>query len=189
MNTQQSSTLLRPFVSRALISLVILLCAAGPVWNKANGIGAESEPAPARTADEALKSAPDFNLKDLSGKTVKLSDFKGKVVVLNFWATWCGPCRAEIPALIKARNQYHDKGVEIIGISLDDDGSESVAAFAKQFKINYPIVIGTLKDVNNYGSFDSIPTTFVVDREGKIRSSHLGMVSFGDVENAVKPLL
>lgn len=189
MNTQQSSTLLRPFVSRALISLVILLCATGPVWNKAYGIEAEPEPALARTADGALKSAPDFNLKDLSGKTVKLSDFKGKVVVLNFWATWCGPCRAEIPALIKARNQYHDKGVEIIGISLDDDGSESVAAFAKQFKINYPIVIGTLKDVNNYGSFDSIPTTFVVDREGKIRSSHLGMVSFGDVENAVKPLL
>lgn len=144
---------------------------------------------PLPTDDTALKSAPDFNLKDVSGKTVRLADFKGKVLVVNFWATWCGPCRAEIPSLIKLRNLYHDRGLEIIGISLDEDGPEPVAGFAKQFKINYPIVIGSLTDVNAYGPFDSIPTTFIVDRQGKIRSTHLGMVSYGEIEGDIKTLL
>ena len=109
--------------------------------------------------------------------------------MINFWATWCGPCRAEIPAFIRLRERYRDRGLEIIGVSLDEEPDETVSEFARQLHISYPVAIATLDDVQGYGPIDQIPTTFIVDRQGRIDSRRLGMMSFERIESAIKPLL
>jgi peroxiredoxin len=121
--------------------------------------------------------ASDFTVKDLKGREISLSNYSGKVVFLNFWATWCGPCKAEIPDLIEAYKQYKDKGMEIIGISLDRISPKSVLKFAEKYKINYPIIMGTEKILNDYDPGPYIPTTIIVDQEGKIRHRHIGYMS------------
>lgn len=168
------------------IGVCVTLVVAITILSVVTGAGKESVIEPATSATPL---AQDFDLKDLSGKRVKLSDYKGKVVAVNFWATWCGPCRAEIPDFIKLREQYNSRGLEIIGISLDRGGPQAVANFAERFKINYPVVMGDQKTVDAYGPINAIPTTFVVDRQGRIHSRHLGLVSFNKIENTIKPLL
>ena len=121
--------------------------------------------------------APDFTVKDLKGREISLSNYSGKVVFLNFWATWCGPCKAEIPDLIQAYKQYKDKGMEIIGISVDRISPKSVLKFAEKYKINYPIIMGTEKILNDYDPGPYIPTTIIVDQEGKIRHRHIGYMN------------
>ncbi|HXG91423.1 MAG TPA: redoxin domain-containing protein [Blastocatellia bacterium] len=181
---------------RIVLALSVLAIAAGIVFVTLNRGKAASNrnastvrAASSDGADTARTTAPGFALKDLSGKEVRLSDYKGKVVIVNFWATWCGPCRAEIPSFVRLRNQYYDQGLEIIGISLDEDGPGAVAGFVKQLKINYPIVMGTMETVEAYGPMDAIPTTFIIDRQGQVRSRHLGMMSFSEIEDAIKGLL
>jgi len=121
-----------------------------------------------------FKPAPDFELLDVNGKKVRLSDFKGKVIILNFWATWCPPCRAEIPGFIELYKKYKDKGVEIIGISLDEGGVRDVFPFMKEFGINYQVLIGNYKVTQDYGGIRGIPTTFVIDKKGNIRAKYVG---------------
>lgn len=135
------------------------------------------------------EQAPELDLKGLNGNRVRLSDYAGKVVVINFWATWCAPCRAEIPAFVRLRAQYHDKGLEIIGVSLDEEADDTVNDFARRFNINYPVAIATLDEVMKYGPIEQIPTTFIVDRQGRIVSRRLGMMSFDKIEKAIQPLL
>ncbi len=118
--------------------------------------------------------APDFTVKDLKGREISLSDYSGKVVFLNFWATWCGPCKAEIPDFIEAYKQYKDKGMEIIGISVDTISQKSVLKFVEKYKINYPVIMGTDKIQRDYEPGPYVPTTIIVDREGKIRHRHIG---------------
>ncbi len=118
--------------------------------------------------------APAWKLQDLDGKTVQLSDFKGKVVVLDFWATWCPPCRAEIPDFIALQNQYRDKGLVVVGVSLDQGGPGVVSSFAKSQGMNYPVVMGTDDVAALYGDIQAIPTTFVIDRSGKVVAKHEG---------------
>jgi len=122
-----------------------------------------------------LTIAPDFTLQDINGNEVTLSDFKGKVVVLNFWATWCPPCRKEIPVFIELYKKYKDEGLVIIGISLDREGKRVLIPFVKKFGINYPVLIGTKKVVDAYGGIRGIPTTFIIDKKGKIRKKHIGL--------------
>lgn len=135
------------------------------------------------------QAAPSWELKDLEGKAVKLSDFKGKVVLLNFWATWCSPCRDEIPALVALQNQYKAKGLVVIGVALDQKGPAPVKAFVQRMKINYPVVMGDEKTVTEYGGVQAIPTTFYIDREGNIVSAHRGGADAAMFEAAIKPLL
>ncbi len=133
--------------------------------------------------------APDWQLKDPEGKSVKLSDFKGKVVVLNFWATWCPPCRREIPDFIALQKQYADKGLVIIGVSMDEGGAEVVKPFAKKMGINYPIVLGDQKTAAAYGGIQVVPTTFVIDKTGKIAAQHEGGADRTTFEAEIKKLL
>ncbi|MBI4417688.1 MAG: TlpA family protein disulfide reductase [Ignavibacteriales bacterium] len=135
------------------------------------------------------EKAPDFKLKNGKGETVTLSSLRGKVVVINFWATWCAPCRAEIPGFLDVYDEYKSKGLEIIGISLDSDGWESIKPFVNEYDITYPVVLGERETVRNYGGITAIPTTFVVDRNGNIAAHHVGYMSKSDFLRTVKQLL
>jgi peroxiredoxin len=134
-------------------------------------------------------AAPAWELKDIKGNTVKLSDFKGKVVIVDFWATWCPPCRAEIPHFVKLQDKYAKQGLVIVGISVDEGGAEVVSSFAKANKINYPIALGNQDVAEQYGATDGIPTTFVIDRKGNVIAKHLGFTDPDIFENEIKSVL
>ena len=136
-----------------------------------------------------VKPAPNFVLKTSSGQTVELKKLVGKVVVVNFWATWCGPCRMEIPGMLEVYKKYKGKGLEIIGVSLDQKGWSVVTPYVEKTKIDYPIVLGTEQVVSDYGNFEAIPTTFVVDKKGNIVVEHTGSVSKDAFELMIKPYL
>ncbi len=120
-------------------------------------------------------SAPDFKFKDLDGKELTLQAFKGKVVLLNFWATWCGPCRAEIPGLIRIQDEYKDR-VQIIGMNVDDDDDpEQLRAFVKDQGINYPVAMTSVPVRIAYGGIGALPTLFVINQEGKMMQKHVGL--------------
>lgn len=132
--------------------------------------------------------APAWNLQDINGKQVKLSDFKGKVVILDFWATWCPPCRAEIPGFVELQKEYGSKGLVVVGVSLDDN-PEVVASFAKAKGINYPIVMGTQEVAQAYGGIEAIPTTFVIDTNGNVVAQHQGYTDKAEFEAEITGLL
>jgi len=136
------------------------------------------------------KSAPNFELSTTEGKKLKLSDYKGKVVLVDFWATWCPPCRRGIPDLISLKSQYKNKGLEIIGISLDQDNTiDAVKPFIKDYKINYPVVYGNMDVVVAYGNIESIPTSFIIDKEGKIAARYVGLVEKEVYQKQIQKLL
>ncbi len=137
----------------------------------------------------AADPAPNFSLKTADGKTVELKQLQGKVVIVNFWATWCGPCRREIPGMMKVYDKYKAKGFEIVGISLDRGGWDDVKPWLTKNPINYPIVIGDGALADAYGGIEGIPTTFVVDRKGNILSKHVGSVTEEEFEKLVKGAL
>jgi peroxiredoxin len=115
-------------------------------------------------------------LKNTDGTEVKLADYKGKVLIVDFWATWCGPCKTEIPTFLALQSQYESKGFSVIGISVDEQ-SEKAKTFAADNKMNYPILMADEKVKRDYGGISTIPTTFVIDKKGIIRDSHVGVPS------------
>ena len=135
----------------------------------------------------SAKLAPDFSLTDVTGHPLKLSDYRGKPVVLDFWATWCEPCKQEIPHLIELQNKYPQR-VQVIGISMDDDG-DPVRAFQQQYKMNYPVAVGSAKLADQYGGVLGLPITFVIDSNGHIIARHIGATNFADIEAEVQKLL
>jgi thiol-disulfide isomerase/thioredoxin len=148
----------------------------------------KNNPNIAQKADAKL--APLFSLKDLDGSPVK-SDYQGKITLVNFWASWCGPCRMEIPDFIELYRTYKDRKVEIIGISLDREGPEKVRSFVESYKINYPVgMIDRKQEVARaFGGFRGIPTTFIIDQKGRIYKRYEGVRSKVVFENDIKALL
>jgi len=133
--------------------------------------------------------AVDFTLKDADGKTVKLSDYKGKVVLLDFFATWCGPCKIEIPWFMEFERKHKDRGFSVLGVSMDDEGWEVVKPFLQDLNVNYRVVIGNDFTAQAYGGVDALPTTFLIDREGRIAAVHVGLAGKKDFENGIEKLL
>ncbi len=133
--------------------------------------------------------APGFSLKTQEGKTLDLGKLQGKVVVVNFWATWCGPCRQEIPGFIEAYKNYKSKGVEIVGISLDEGGWDVVRPYITRASISYPVVIGDQALTEAYGGITAIPTTFIINKEGRIAGKHVGYLSREQLEKQIKAVL
>jgi thiol-disulfide isomerase/thioredoxin len=139
--------------------------------------------------DNHSDKAPDFALKNVEGKTVNLSDYKGKVVIIDFWATWCGPCRRGIPDLIDLQKKYKDE-IAVIGISLDRDNTiAAVPDFVNKMGINYPIVYFNDQVINDYGGINAIPTTFIIDKEGNIVKKLIGLYPKSTFEQQLDELL
>jgi thiol-disulfide isomerase/thioredoxin len=119
--------------------------------------------------------APDFALQDLDGKTVQLSDFKGNVIIIDFWATWCGPCRRGIPDFVELQNEYGEDNLTILGVNVDQGDLSIVPKFAESYKINYPVLYSNMDIIRKYGPINSIPLAFIVDREGYVRDYIVGL--------------
>lgn len=143
-------------------------------------------------------AAPAFSLKDLKGADVTMAQQAGKVVIVNFWATWCGPCKAEMPILMKLQQVHGPAGLVVLGVSMDEEGASVITPWLQKTKfvvdgkptaMNFPILIGTPAVSTAFGEVEALPATFIIDRKGKIVERHDGAVEFKDVDRIVKPLL
>jgi cytochrome c biogenesis protein CcmG/thiol:disulfide interchange protein DsbE len=135
------------------------------------------------------QSAPDFSLKDLDGSIVRLSNYRGKVVIVNFWATWCPPCREEIPDFVDLFTVYSGRGLVILGIGLDREGEKALKPFAEKNRIAYPLLVGNAEIARAWGGIDAIPATFIIDRQGIVRKQYVGFRPKSVFEGDVVPLL
>ncbi len=133
--------------------------------------------------------APNFTLQTLDGKDVSLTDFRGKAVLVNFWATWCGPCKIETPWLVELQNEYGSQGLQVVGVAMDDSGKDEIAKFAKDMGVNYPVLIGKESVGDAYGGVPALPESFFVGRDGKIVDRILGLKGRGEIEDSVKKAL
>jgi cytochrome c biogenesis protein CcmG/thiol:disulfide interchange protein DsbE len=138
---------------------------------------------------EDRKTAPEFALKDAPGADAKLSDYRGKVILLNFWATWCGPCEVEIPWFIDFENKFRDRGFAVIEVSMDEDGWQAVRPYMREKNVNYRVVLGTDEVARRYGGIESLPTTLLIDRNGRIAAEHVGLVGKSIYEQQIGKLL
>ena len=132
------------------------------------------------------KPAPAFSLESLQGKTVTLADFHGKAVLLNFWATWCQPCKIEMPWFEEMQNQYGPQGLQVVGIAMDDASKDEIAKFAKDMGVNYPILLGKESVGDAYGGVQFLPSTFFIGRDGKVVDRIFGLRSRSEIEDDIK---
>ena len=139
--------------------------------------GSRQLSAPA-SSSPALAAAPDFTIQSLDGERYTLSKLRGKVVLVNFWATWCPPCRREIPVLSRLHTRYKDRDFMVLGISLDEISPDQIQKFARNYKISYPVLHGSRSELGkitkSYGGIQAVPTSFLVDKQGKIRARYIG---------------
>src|SRR5271157_1769006 len=133
--------------------------------------------------------APDFELVSLDGKKVRLSDYRGKAVLLNFWATWCSPCKVEMPWFVDLQNRYASDGLVILGIAMDDSDAPKIAQFASEMGVNYPVLLGTDQVSEQYGNVEFLPTSFYIDRDGKIVGKGTGLLARSEIEDNVRKAL
>lgn len=133
--------------------------------------------------------APDFTLEKLDGGNMKLSDLRGKAVLLNFWATWCGPCKIETPWLVELQKQYGDQGLQVIGVAMDDSGKDEISKFAKEMGVNYPVLLGKEAVGDEYGGVPALPESFFIGRDGKIVDRIIGLKGKVDIEDSIKKAL
>ena len=153
-------------------------------YHQARRTGAGSAP---RLTQSSL--APDFSLESLDGKSLRLSDFRGKAVLLNFWATWCGPCKIEMPWFVDLQKEYGSQGLQIVGVAMDDASKEDISKFAKDMGVNYPILIGKESVGDEYGGVPALPESFLISRDGKIVDKIIGLRGKAEIEDDVKKAL
>jgi thiol-disulfide isomerase/thioredoxin len=135
------------------------------------------------------KPAPRLELNDIEGRALRLSDYKGKVVLLNFWATWCAPCRAEMPDLVKWQREYKNRGLQVIGITYPPEELAEVREFIKSIKVNYPVALGEEQTKAIFDKGETLPVTVVIDKKGMVREVIQGIIFPEEFERKVKPLL
>ncbi len=133
--------------------------------------------------------APDFTLQSLDGKNMRLSDLRGKAVLLNFWATWCSPCKIEMPWFIELQKQYGSQGLQIVGVAMDDSSKEDIAKFAKDMGVNYPVLLGKEAVGDEYGGVPALPESFFIGRDGKIVDRIIGLKGKAEIEDSIKKAL
>ena len=175
----------------ALIAVAIVLAIG--IFKMSNRHVPPGTPSSGASADGARAGsvhsvAPDFTLEELGGQPLMLSSYHGKVVLLDFWATWCGPCRGEIPHFVELQNRYREQGLQVIGVSMDD-GPKPVRAFYSEFKMNYPVALGTDKVAESYGGILGLPVIFLIGRDGRVAAKYVGEADMAAVEQQVKSVL
>jgi cytochrome c biogenesis protein CcmG/thiol:disulfide interchange protein DsbE len=174
--------------TRAFAQRCVSACVGQSSWMHDLFAGAGSVPSSVYVKPLARKLAPDFVLGDASGRPVKLSELRGRVVLLNFWATWCAPCRIEIPWFVEFQKAHESRGFTTLGVSLDEDGWDAVKPFIEQRKINYRMMIGNDDVAQRYGA-NSLPATFIIDKSGRIAATHVGICSKGEYEADIQAVL
>ncbi len=169
-----------PLVLVVVAFVVALMLYVG--YHKARGAGLTSHLTTSSVA-------PDFTLESLDGKSVRLSDLRGKAVLLNFWATWCGPCKIEMPWFVDFQKQYGSEGLQIVGVAMDDASKADIAKFAQDMGVNYPILIGKESVGDQYGGVPALPESFVISRDGKIMDKIIGLRGKAEIEDSIKKAL
>jgi peroxiredoxin len=170
-----------------VIVAVALMIGAAVVVSRRNG--GPSAPGSSLKGDVKGSLAPDFELASLDGKQLKLSDLRGKAVLLNFWATWCEPCKIEMPWFEDLHKKYAGDGLEVVGVAMDDSGDDSIRKFVKEMGVTYTVLIGKERVGEAYGGVQFLPTTFYIDRNGKVVDRVFGIVSRKEIEDNIKKTL
>lgn len=178
-----------PMILRALSRGVVAALLVTVSSAFATPVRAEAAASASAASLPVLGPAPAWALTDLEGKPVGAETLKGKVVVVDFWATWCGPCVHEIPGYVALQKKHGEKGLVIVGVSVDQRGEAVVKPFAKKMKVNYPLAMATPEVIAAFGGIEAIPTTFLIDREGKIRHRKQGAMESEDYEKLILTLL
>jgi len=173
--------------TRGLLAAALLL-AAGLAAEPVAPVAPAAAPA-APVAPTARPVAPDFALRDLEGKVVRLADYKGKVVLVDFWATWCGPCRRELPHLKALQDRFGKQGFVVLGISVDHQGQERVRSFVRKNGVTWPTLLADATVLADYGDVRAIPTKFLIDRQGRVAGRLMGYATEKELEAAIRPLL
>jgi cytochrome c biogenesis protein CcmG/thiol:disulfide interchange protein DsbE len=169
---------------RRIVLIIVVIAIAVAIYEAAQHHSAAKGGHPG-----ALDSpAAGFSLQDLDGKPLSLASYRGKVVLLNFWATWCTPCRAEIPEFVDYQNKYGPQGLQLLGISMDDD-PKPVRDFYQQFKMNYPVAIGSASLAESYGGVLGLPVTFLIGRDGRIAAKYVGAAEMPVLQQKIESLL
>lgn len=175
---------------QSLLIVVAIAFVAGLLGGLVSRLNRSSDgpPPPASATAPARNLAPDFALTDLEGKPLVLAELRGKVVLLDFWATWCTPCRQETPQFVALQQKYGARGLQIVGVSMDD-GPQPVRAFYREFKMNYPVAMGTTQVAEAYGGVLGLPIAFVIDRRGQIVAKYEGPADMAELERQLDSLL
>ncbi|MGB7553162.1 MAG: TlpA disulfide reductase family protein [Candidatus Korobacteraceae bacterium] len=171
---------------RKIVLIVVVVIAALAIYEVSRHGSRRDKPA--RPSAAAHSVAPDFSLQDLNGQPLNLANYQGKVVLLDFWATWCAPCRDEIPHFVQLQDKYRQQGLQVLGISMDD-GPQPVREFYQQVRMNYPVALGTEKVAEAYGGVLGLPIAFLIGRDGRIHAKYIGEVNMSVLEQEIETLL